>query len=104
MARRHRLDIFAEILRLARNGTKVTRLVYQANLNFTIIKKYLQVLTEKGFVESFNGHICTTERGFEFLEKYEEMMVVLDSFDNGGLRAKPVVSDDLVVAGNPRKE
>ena len=104
MRRRHKLDIFAEILRLARNGTKVTRLVYQANLNFTIIKKYLQALTEKGFVESYDGHICTTERGFEFLEKYEEMMVVLNTFDNGGLRTKPVDSEDLVVAGNPRKE
>ena len=104
MGRRHRLDIFADILRLAKNGTKVTRLVYQANLNFTIIKKYLQKLTEKGFVESFDGHICTTEKGSEFLKKYEELMVLFNSFDNGEPKAKPVDPQDLIVEENLRKE
>jgi len=104
MGRRHRLDIFADILRLARNGTKVTRLVYQANLNFTIIKKYLQKLTEKGFVESYNSHIYTTEKGFEFLGKYDEIMGFLNTIDNGETGAIPVDSQDSMLVGNSRKE
>ena len=83
MARRHKVDIFAEVLRLAKNGAKLTRLVYQANLNFTIIRKHLQALTEHDLIESINGHTHTTEKGLEFLEKYEEMIVALKSIDYG---------------------
>lgn len=76
MRRRHRLDIFVEVLRLAEKGAKMTRLVYQTNSNFTVMKDYLQILVKKGFIESINGHIYTTDKGFEFIDKYEALMRV----------------------------
>lgn len=83
MARRHKLDIFAEILRLAENGTKKTRLVYQTNSNFTIMKEYLQTLSESELIRSNDGHLYTTDKGFEFLDKYEQVMSIYNSNDNG---------------------
>ncbi|MCW3978341.1 MAG: winged helix-turn-helix domain-containing protein [Candidatus Bathyarchaeota archaeon] len=79
MGRRHKLDIYADILRLATDGTRTTKLVYQANTNFTNIKRYLEALSEKGLIMFNDGHPHTTERGSEFLEKYEELMHVFNS-------------------------
>jgi len=76
LRRRHRLDIFVEVLRLAEKGAKMTRLVYQTNSNFTVMRDYLQILVERGFIESIDGHIYTTDKGFEFIDKYEELMQV----------------------------
>lgn len=83
MARRHKLDILAEILNFAKNGVKKTKLVYQANSNFTVMKEYLQTLIDRGFIESIDGHLVTTDKGLEFLEKFEEMMAVFHSVVNG---------------------
>jgi len=81
MARRHKLDIMAEILRLAMAGTRKTRLVYLANLNFTILKKYLKLLEEKGFVYTYNSLIHTSPEGAEFLKQYEELMMAWDMME-----------------------
>lgn len=79
MGRRHKLDIYADILRLATNGTRTTKLVYQANTNFTNIKRYLKTLREKELIEFNGGNPRTTEKGIGFLEKYEELMHVFGS-------------------------
>ncbi|NQT09462.1 transcriptional regulator, partial [Candidatus Bathyarchaeota archaeon] len=39
--KRNNLDICADILRVSRGGAKKTHLVYKANLNFNIVKKYI---------------------------------------------------------------
>jgi len=46
--RRNDLDICADILKVAKTGAKKTQIVYQANLNFKIVKKYLQRLIATG--------------------------------------------------------
>jgi predicted transcriptional regulator len=71
--RRNDLDICADILRVARRGAKKTHLVYRANLNFSIVKKYILKLMEGGFLEAENGRYFTTEGGVRFLEQYEEI-------------------------------
>jgi predicted transcriptional regulator len=75
MARRHKLDIMAEILRLSMVGTRKTRLVYLANLNFLMLNKYLKLLEEKGFVYIHSNRIYTTREGAEYLKQYEELMM-----------------------------
>ena len=76
MRRRDKFEIIASILKRAQNGTGKTRLVYETNLNFTMLKKYVQILTEKGFIYSSNGHLYTTMKGIDFLEKYKELMML----------------------------
>ena len=54
--RRNNLDISAEILQIAQTGAKKTQIVYKANLNFLILKKYMKNLIEKGFVNKNDTH------------------------------------------------
>ena len=70
--RRNNLDISAEILQVAQTGAKKTQIVYKANLNFLLVKKYLKNLIEKGFVNKNDTRYYTTEKGRDFLIRYQE--------------------------------
>lgn len=75
MARRNDLDICADILRVARTGVNKTRIVYQANLNFKIVEKYLQRLVSGGLLkETRDRRFITTDKGFAFLEQFEALV------------------------------
>lgn len=78
--RRNDLDICADILRVARDGAKKTHLVYRANLNFKVVKRYLRRLMDTGFLESENGRYFTTEDGVRFLERYREFVAPVKGF------------------------
>ena len=71
--RRGKLEIIADILLVARRGAKKTAIVYNANLNFDRVGKYLLYLEEKGLIEHTNDGYKTTERGKEFLRDYQKM-------------------------------
>ena len=79
--RRNNLDICADILQVSQSGAKKTHIVYKANLNFMIVKKYLSNLIEKGFIEKNDTLYFTTNKGVNFLESYEEFSSVA-----GGVR------------------
>ena len=49
--RRSELDIIAEILKLSKNGTKKTNILYKGNLSYTQIQSYLPFLIEKEILE-----------------------------------------------------
>ena len=70
---RNNMDITADLLYVAKNGARKTHLVYKANLNFMLIKKYLATLTENGLLESVNERFYTTDKGTRFLDQYEIM-------------------------------
>ena len=76
MGRRNDLDICADMLLVALDGAKKTEIVYQANLNFTILKKYLRTLIDKGLLlqAADNRHFKTTQKGVEFLKKYWDLV------------------------------
>ena len=71
--RRNDLDICADLLNVARDGAIKTQLVYKANLNFKIIKKYITRLSEYGFLESERGQYITTDKGKRFITQYREV-------------------------------
>jgi len=71
--KRNKLDICAEILRLSEGGAKKTYLVYQANLNFKMIKRYLGKLLEKELLEQKENQFFQTEKGAKFIEQYETL-------------------------------
>ena len=75
--RRNDLDICADILQVAKAGAKKTQIVYQANLNFKIVKKYLSRLIDTGMLMTANESrlYTTTNRGIEFLEQYTELVI-----------------------------
>ena len=71
--RRSRIDITVDILKVAMNGAKKTQIVYQANLNHNLAKKYIVLLTEQDLIKHQEGIFTTTEKG----RAYQEMATVL---------------------------
>lgn len=72
--RRSYVDIVAEILRIAKEGAKKTRIVYGANLNFKLLKEYLKRLDRAGLIENDyeeTGVVKTSEKGRKYLRYYE---------------------------------
>jgi predicted transcriptional regulator len=64
--RRSRDRIIYEILRICAEGENITRIVYQANTNFTTIRAYLDMLINKDLVEVLQGSPVlyrTTQKG-----------------------------------------
>ena len=80
MARRSEQDIIVTILEAAKEGSRRTHIVYKANLNHELLKRYLNSLMSKGFialVEERRGIYKTTSKGLEFIEKHRELMEML---------------------------
>jgi len=73
MAKRNQLTIIAEILRLARNGTYETRLVYHTNTNFKMLKKYISFMALRGLITVNDGVYKTTELGIEYLRRFKSL-------------------------------
>jgi predicted transcriptional regulator len=71
--KRNNLDICADILRVSRGGAKKTHLVYKANLNFNIVKKYITGLTESGLLEKNGDRFYVTEEGNLFIDRYVKL-------------------------------
>lgn len=71
--RRGRIDIMGEILAAASSGVGKTALVYRTNLNFSLVDRYISVLSRNGFISvSRNSPVKyqTTSRGTDFLRTY----------------------------------
>jgi predicted transcriptional regulator len=74
--RRDKIDIIADILKVALSGAKKTHIVYKANLNFNVLKRYIIRLEENGLLMKIDGgHYMTTQKGSQFLEQYTRLFV-----------------------------
>ena len=87
--RRTQLEIVAQLLGIAsQGGATKTSLVYKANLNFKLAKKYLDELEGKGMIvrreaELRTTYVCT-ERGREALRNIGRTLDFMS--DDGGFR------------------
>jgi predicted transcriptional regulator len=72
---RHRLEIVRDVLSIVTLKARKTRIMYQANLSYPLLEKYLNRLLDSGMVECEDG-ICylITRRGKEFLQMYNEFI------------------------------
>lgn len=68
---RGRLEIVKDVLSIAVARVRKTRIMYQANLSYRQLEKYLGVLLERGLVQC-DGESCytITWKGKEFLQIY----------------------------------
>ena len=73
--RRSETDIAVDILRVAMNGAKKTQIVYEANLNFNITRKYLEMLNDKEFIKHEDGLFITTDKGKVFHEMAQKLII-----------------------------
>jgi predicted transcriptional regulator len=69
---RRKFEIIADILNAAKDGAKKTRIMYVANLNHGLLKKYLMETISIGFIRFNNDGYEVTEKGRIFLERYTQ--------------------------------
>ncbi|MFB0567423.1 MAG: winged helix-turn-helix domain-containing protein, partial [Candidatus Bathyarchaeia archaeon] len=68
---RDRLQIVADILAITSRGAKKTQIMYQANLSYKLLCKYLDEVMTAGLVNCENGDsYVLAPKGKEFLSKY----------------------------------
>ncbi|MDH5390582.1 MAG: winged helix-turn-helix domain-containing protein [Candidatus Bathyarchaeota archaeon] len=73
---RSTFEIIAEILKVAKNGAKKTRIMYACGLSYRFVEKYLALLLETGLLRIGNSY-HTTEKGIRFLKNYQTMDLLL---------------------------
>ncbi len=70
--KRSEAEISANILKIALNETKKSHIVYQANLNFEVIERYLKLLCKNNLISlSNNKTFKTTEKGLKYINQFE---------------------------------
>ena len=70
---RRRMDIVKDVLAVASVRVRKTKIMYQANLSFVQLEKYLSALTSGGLVERGDDSMyLTTKKGRDFLETYSK--------------------------------
>jgi predicted transcriptional regulator len=70
---RSKLEIIADILNVASRNPKKTQIMYQANLSFRVLQRYLAELREASLICFKEDSQCynITPRGLEFLDAYK---------------------------------
>ncbi|MGD0994159.1 MAG: winged helix-turn-helix domain-containing protein [Candidatus Bathyarchaeia archaeon] len=71
---RDRIDIIADILNVASRDAKKTQIMYQANLSYKVLQRYLTEIIEASLVtfENHNQRYKLTYKGQEYLDAYKE--------------------------------
>jgi predicted transcriptional regulator len=79
--RRDRLYIMAELLKIAKDGSLKTHLMYGGNLSFAQLNDYLSFLISTGLLKTIQKGsrlvYKTTSKGLEFLTNYEKTISLL---------------------------
>ncbi len=85
--RRSNIEIIAEMLKIGENGAGKTNIMYNANMSYTQIQKYLGFLMSEGFigkVEVGNPSVTyqVTKSGLALLESINNLMEILSPGDD----------------------
>ena len=69
---RGRLDIIADVLKVVGRSAKKTQIMYQANLSYKVLQRYLKDVTAASLVSFEPEERCyvLTPKGYEYLEAY----------------------------------
>ena len=80
-ARRGRLDIIAEILLFCEQQKTKTSIMYNANLNYSQLRRHMDALTAQGLLEKKATKFITTEKGYHFLDLFAQLNDLLADFN-----------------------
>jgi len=70
---RNKVEIAAQVLKVAADGAKKTHIMYGANLSFDQLEKYLKLLLDKGLLDGRSterGTYALTDRGRRYLQEF----------------------------------
>ena len=71
--KRSEFEIIRDLLVIAKEGSCKTGLVYKGNLNFKIIKTYLEKLTKNRLILKHLDCYFTTEKGLEYINDFNKI-------------------------------
>jgi len=71
-------EIVAEILKVAKNGAKKTRIMYSCNLSHHATEKFINYSLEADLLIKGNS-FHTTEKGMQFLRTYQTLELLLNT-------------------------
>lgn len=72
--KRSQYEIVTDILVAIKEGySSKSSLMKNANLSFSILRKYIDYLKEKGYIEEKDNSYVITEKGLEVLERLEKV-------------------------------
>ena len=71
---RSRLEIIADILQVVSQTAKKTQIMFQANLSYKVLQRYLEEITSASLISFEAAEQCyvLTQKGQEFLEAYKD--------------------------------
>jgi predicted transcriptional regulator len=70
---RRRFDIVADIIDVAQQGARKTKIMYFANLSHLLLTRYLDDAVRAGFLKSAGDMFFATPKGQDFLDKYQRL-------------------------------
>ncbi|MGA2239754.1 MAG: winged helix-turn-helix domain-containing protein [Candidatus Bathyarchaeia archaeon] len=82
---RSRIQIAADILQIAKTGSRKTKIMYLGNLSFDLLQKYLDMLVNYDLLEINGGpdkSYIATEKGKQFLADYYELQKYSEIVDS----------------------
>ncbi len=88
--RRSSIEIIAEMLKMGENGAGKTKIMYNANLSYSQIQKYLAYLMGQGFIDKVkignpSATYLITESGSKLLNSINSVMEMLGLNDDDEL-------------------
>lgn len=69
---RDRLSIVASILEAANPESSKTGIMFNANLSFSLLEKYLDIVDKAGFIRLEDSRYKLTHHGGQFLKQYKD--------------------------------
>ena len=88
--RRSDIEIIADMLKIGENGAGKTKIMYNANMSYTQIQKYLGYLTGQGFIDKMkmgNPSVTyqITDSGLKLLQLISSLKEMLGLDDSDSL-------------------
>jgi len=74
--KRGRFEIMAEILQACEEPKRKTHIMYSINLSYTLLLKYLAMLTTEEFLRLENPSYVTTKKGTLFLQLFRALRLL----------------------------
>ena len=75
-ARRTSIDVIADILQIAREGARITHIVYKGNLNFKMAHRYVRDLLKRGLMREEPPLYHSTAKGDLYIARYHQLTEV----------------------------
>ena len=68
--------ISVDILKAAKNGVRITRLLSSVSLSYEQFTRYIEFLKARGFIKEYDALYRTTDKGLELIEEFDSSRLI----------------------------